>query len=72
MLLNIFRQYSLTWVKRTSRKRNTPEGRLDKNAKPLKFFRDIDSDWVVQNDKPHYGLKEHVSVVILFDKIKKI
>jgi len=44
--------------------RNTPEGNLDKNGKPLKFSRDLDSDWVVQNDKPHYGLKEHASVDI--------
>ena len=45
-------------------KHNTPEGNLDKNGKPLKFSRDLDSDWVVQNDKPHYGLKEHASVDI--------
>ena len=41
---------------------NTPEGKLDKNGKPLKFSRDLDSDWVVQKDTPHYGLKEHASV----------
>jgi IS5 family transposase len=41
---------------------NTPEGKLDKNGKPLKFHRDLDSDWVVQKDTPHYGLKEHASV----------
>ena len=45
-------------------KHNTPEGKLDKNGKPLKFSRDLESDWVVQNDKPHYGLKEHASVDI--------
>ena len=45
-------------------KHNTPEGKLDKNGNPLKFHRDLDSDWVVQNDKPHYGLKEHASVDI--------
>jgi len=43
-------------------KRNTPEGKLDKNGKPLKFCRDSESDWTVKNDKPHYGLKEHASV----------
>ena len=37
---------------------NTPKGKLDKNGKPKKYTRDIDSDWVVKNDKPHYGLKE--------------
>ena len=43
-------------------KHNTPEGKLDKNGNPLKFHRDLESDWVVQNDIPHYGLKEHASV----------
>jgi IS5 family transposase len=42
--------------------RNTPEGRKDKNGKPLKFSRDLDSDWVIKNDTPHFGLKEHCSV----------
>ena len=43
-------------------KKQTPKGKLDKNRKPLKFSRDSESDWVVQNDTPHYGLKEHASV----------
>jgi len=43
-------------------KSNTPEGKLDKNGNPLKFSRDLESDWTVKNDKPHYGLKEHASV----------
>jgi len=43
-------------------KHNTPEGKLDKNGNPLKFHRNLDSDWVVQKDTPHYGLKEHTSV----------
>ena len=41
---------------------NTPEGKLDKNGTQKKFSRDLDSDWVVQKDKPHYGLKEHAAV----------
>jgi IS5 family transposase len=49
-------------IKQTRDKQNTPEGKLDKNGKPLKFHRDLDSDWVVQKDTPHYGLKEHTSV----------
>jgi IS5 family transposase len=49
-------------IKKFRNKHNTPEGKLDKNGTPLKFSRDLDSDWVVQNDKPHYGLKEHASV----------
>jgi len=43
-------------------KRNTPEGKLDKNGNPLKFSRDIESNWVTKNDKHYYGLKEHASV----------
>ncbi len=43
-------------------KRDTPEGKLDKKGNPLKFSRDLESNWTVKNDKPHYGLKEHASV----------
>jgi IS5 family transposase len=49
-------------IKQARDKHNTPEGKLDINGKPLKFHRDLDSDWVVQKDTPHYGLKEHASV----------
>ena len=49
-------------IKKQKKKINTPEGKLDKNGKPLKFSRDMESDWTVKNDKPHYGLKEHASV----------
>jgi IS5 family transposase len=51
-------------IKELRKKRNTPEGKLDKNGKPLKFSKDLESDWVVQKDTPHYGLKEHASVDI--------
>jgi IS5 family transposase len=43
-------------------KRETPEGKIDKNGNPLKFSRDIESDWVTKNEIHHYGLKEHASV----------
>ncbi len=49
-------------IKEFKEKMNTPEGKLDKNGKPKKYTRDLDSNWVVKNDKPHYGLKEHASV----------
>ena len=49
-------------LKELKEKNNTPEGKLDKNGKPKKFSRDLDSDWVVQKDKPHYGLKEQTAV----------
>ena len=39
-----------------------PEGKLDKNDNPLKFCRDLESNWTVKRDKPHYGLKVHASV----------
>jgi IS5 family transposase len=48
-------------IKQARDKHNTPEGKLDKNGKPLKFCRDLQSDWTVKNDIPHYGLKEHAS-----------
>jgi IS5 family transposase len=51
-------------IKKLREKRQTPEGKLDKNGNPLKFSKDIESDWVVQHDVPHYGLKEHTSVDI--------
>src|SRR3972149_284626 len=44
------------------KKRDTPEGKLNKNGNLLKFSRDLESDWTVKNDTPHYGLKEHASV----------
>jgi len=49
-------------IKDFKEKMNSPEGKLDKNGKPKKYTRDLDSDWVVKNDTPHYGLKEHASV----------
>jgi IS5 family transposase len=49
-------------IQREREKRDTPEGKLDKNGNLLKFSRDLESDWIVKNDKPHYGLKEHASV----------
>ena len=49
-------------LKKVKDKRDTPEGKLDKNGNPLKFSRDVESDWTVKNDEPHYGLKEHASV----------
>jgi IS5 family transposase len=49
-------------LREVKEQRNTPEGKLDKNGNVRKFSRDIQSDWVVQNDKPHFGLKEHAAV----------
>ena len=49
-------------LKKLKETRNTPEGTVDKNGNPLKFSRDLESDWTIKNDTPHYGLKEHTSV----------
>jgi len=51
-------------IKELRDKKNTPEGNFEKKFEPLKFARDFDLDWIVQNDKPPYGLKEHASVDI--------
>jgi IS5 family transposase len=51
-------------IKELREKHHTTEGKLDKNGNTKKFTRDLDSDWVVQNDTPHYGLKEHAAVDI--------
>jgi IS5 family transposase len=50
-------------LKKEQEKRDTPEGQVDKNGKPLKFSRDLESDWMTKDgDPPFYGLKEHASV----------
>ena len=51
-------------LRKEKEKRNTPEGQVDKKGRPLKFSRDLESDWTVRNEEPHYGLKEHASVDI--------
>lgn len=43
-------------------KKQTPEGKVDKNGKALKCSRDLESDWTVKNNVAHFGLKEHASV----------
>jgi len=47
-------------------KRETPQGKVDKNGKALKFSRDLESDWTVKNDVAHYGIKEHASVDVKY------
>lgn len=41
-------------------KREKPEGKADKNDMPLKFSRDLESDWVVKNDVAYFGLTERI------------
>ena len=52
-------------IKRAKEKRQSPEGQVDKKGKSLKFSRDIESDWTVKNEVPHYGFKEHASVDVV-------
>ncbi len=35
---------------------------MDKLGKPMRSSRDLDSNWTVKNNKPHFGLKKHASV----------
>ena len=42
--------------------RNSEEGQKDKHGNPLKFSRDLESDWTIKNEEPHFGLKEHTAV----------
>jgi len=49
-------------LKKEREKRGGVDGGVDKNGKPLKFSRDVESDWTKKKEEPHYGLKEHVSV----------
>jgi IS5 family transposase len=39
-------------IKKQRGKRDIPQDKLDKNGKPLKFPRDLDSDGVVKNKNP--------------------
>ena len=63
------RHISNDQIKKLVDKRNTPEGKLDKNGKPKKFTRDLESNWTVKNDKPHYGLKEALKTKSFFLKV---
>ncbi|WP_213181593.1 transposase [Desulfosarcina cetonica] len=49
-------------LKKKRAQRDTEEGQKDKNGKPLKFSRDLESDWTIKNEVPHFGLKEHAAV----------
>lgn len=49
-------------VRKLKEKRDAPEGKVDKNDNPLKFSMDLESEWTIKNDNPHYGLKEPASV----------
>jgi IS5 family transposase len=49
-------------LKKQREHRNSEEGQRDKKGNPLKFTRDLESDWTIKNDIPHFGLKEHTAV----------
>jgi IS5 family transposase len=56
------RPFSEEKIEQEKKKLETPEGKQDKNGNPLKFSRDLESNWTVRNNIPHFGLKEHASV----------
>jgi hypothetical protein len=56
------RPISNTEVRKRKEKSDSPEGNVHKHGNALKFSRDLESDWTIKNDTPHYGLKEHTSV----------
>jgi transposase, IS5 family len=56
------RQKSTAKIEEERQKRETAEGNRDKNGKPLKYRSDLESDWVVRNEKPFYGMKENASI----------
>jgi hypothetical protein len=49
-------------LKKQREHRNSEEGQRDKKGNPLKFSRDLESDWTIKNYTPHFGLKEHAAV----------
>jgi transposase, IS5 family len=49
-------------IEEEKQKRETGEGQVDKKGRPLKFRSDLESDWVVRNEKPFYGMKENTSI----------
>jgi IS5 family transposase len=49
-------------LKELREKQSGHEGKLDKNGKLKKFSRDLESDWTIKKDVPHYSLKEHAAV----------
>jgi len=51
-------------INELKKEQNSPEDKLDKKGNFKKFSRDLESDWTVKNDEPHYGLKEHTAVDI--------
>ena len=42
--------------------RQGDEGQTDLHGNPVKFQRDVESDWVVKNDTPYFGMKEHAAI----------
>ena len=49
-------------IKKLREKKETPDEKLDKNGKPIKFSQDSESVWTAIDDDPHYDLKEHASI----------
>jgi IS5 family transposase len=56
------RPMSKEGLRELKERRETAEGKVDKKGNPLKFSRDVGSDWTVKNEALHNGLKEHASI----------
>jgi len=50
------RPVSRDGLRELQEQRDQGEGETDKNRNPVKFRRDVESDWTVKNAVPHYGL----------------
>jgi transposase, IS5 family len=59
---SVSRPLSNDELKKKRAYRNTVEGKNDKNSKPLKFTRDLESDRTIKKEVPHFGTKEHTAV----------
>ena len=51
LVKSVSRPISNDKIKEAKDRHNTPEGKLDKNGNPIKFHRDLDSDWTIKNDE---------------------
>ena len=60
LLRSVRKSMSNENIKKFTNKRGNYESNWKKDN-PLKFSRDIESDWKIKNDKPFYDLKEYDS-----------
>lgn len=44
------------------KQRTTSKDKEDKKSNPLKYLSDLESDWSVKNNRPHFVMRKHVSI----------